>query len=80
MIGPIRRGMVRRHANTDTRFSIDNQPLLPRAAMSWWRWGNTSMRLCGAAARREGLRISASPTRFRDQGHLLIECRFAATQ
>ena len=22
----------RRHANTDTRFSIDNQPLLPRAA------------------------------------------------
>ena len=29
---PIRRGMVRRHANTDTRFSIDNQPLLPRAA------------------------------------------------
>ena len=24
--------MVRRHANTDTRFSIDNQPLLPRAA------------------------------------------------
>ena len=32
MIGPIRRGMVRRHANTDTRFSIDNQPLLPRAA------------------------------------------------
>ena len=23
--------MVRRHANTDTRFSIDNQPLLPRA-------------------------------------------------
>ena len=31
-IGPIRRGMVRRHANTDTRFSIDNQPLLPRAA------------------------------------------------
>ena len=33
MIG-IRRGMVRRHANTDTRFSIDNQPLLPRAARS----------------------------------------------
>ena len=33
MIGPIRRGMVRRHANTDTRFSIDNQPLLLRAAM-----------------------------------------------
>ena len=32
MIGPIRRGMVRRHANTDTRFSIDDQPLLPRAA------------------------------------------------
>ena len=32
MIGPIRRGIVRRHANTDTRFSIDNQPLLPRAA------------------------------------------------
>ena len=32
MIGPIRRGMVRRYANTDTRFSIDNQPLLPRAA------------------------------------------------
>ena len=31
VIGPIRRGMVRRHANTDTRFSIDNQPLLPRA-------------------------------------------------
>ena len=30
-IGPIRRGVVRRHANTDTRFSIDNQPLLPRA-------------------------------------------------
>ena len=26
--------MVRRHANTDTRFSIDNQPLLPRAASS----------------------------------------------
>ena len=25
--------MVRRHANTDTRFSIDNQPLLPRAAI-----------------------------------------------
>ena len=24
--------MVRRHANTDTRFSIDKQPLLPRAA------------------------------------------------
>ena len=24
--------MVRRHANTDTRFSIDNRPLLPRAA------------------------------------------------
>ena len=24
------RGMVRRHINTDTRFSIDNQPLLPR--------------------------------------------------
>ena len=34
MIGPIPRGMVRRHANTDTRFSIDNQPLLPRAARS----------------------------------------------
>ena len=32
MIGPIRRGMVRRHANTDTRFSIDNLPLLPRTA------------------------------------------------
>ena len=31
-IGRIRRGMVRRHANTDTRFSIDTQPLLPRAA------------------------------------------------
>ena len=31
-IGRIRRGMVRRHANTDTRFSIDNRPLLPRAA------------------------------------------------
>ena len=33
-IGRIRRGMIRRHANTDTRFSIDNQPLLPRAASS----------------------------------------------
>ena len=32
--------MVRRHANTDTRFSIDNQPLLPRAVQaSRSAWG-----------------------------------------
>ena len=44
MIGPIRRGMVRRHANTDTRFSIDNQPLLPRAARHCHERGGISVR------------------------------------
>ena len=51
MIGPIRRGMVRRHANTDTRFSIDNQPLLPRAASGHTHDPDDSYPQAGAARR-----------------------------
>ena len=49
--------MVRRHANTDTRFSIDNQPLLPRAARGTkaCRQGRVlRTTLLGTAPSREG--------------------------